>query len=339
MENKLKLGVIPSYTQLSNAITTDRAPASILLAEKRPKDDHQKYYDFSYAAGLLNTGLQAVAGMAIMGLALFGKKKPGKHKIENLFTGKSANVYKMASAALGAGYLVGFPAVTGAGIKAEQPGMVLASLTWASVIPFMLKGMGVRARALLAMGYAPAFAGFANQINNEFGDNKGKTPRKMNMDFLFDKEGYTIEKLKDFAKFCAADQVIAIKTVGTTFKRLFNGDTSMFSTKPSKESMSLGSILILAGAVPKFISGKNINKRGEFIVDILIGAGLFFESLGMMSLANTKEDSRREAMLIGGPMRIIGDFGHENPFLFGMRTLGGSAFEYYWTAMNKEEKK
>ncbi len=359
MPNQFGLGVLPDFSRYGNI--GDFGNEYNKDPQKTEYPLHKNYYDFSYATGLLNTGLQAAAGVIIMGLALFGnKKKTGKHKIENLFEGKSARIFKTASAMLGVGYFIGFPSVTGAGIKSEQPGMVLASAMWLAATPFMIMGkLGTRTRAFLDIAYAPVFAGFANQINNDFGTDKDKKQKKMNLEYLFDRESYlnvlspgqagreTRAKWFDFMKFCVTDQVTAVKTVAKsivdTTKQSFNVLTGkredlpdIFSIKPSKESMSFGSLFILAGTIPKLYLGKKIKGKKEFIADILIGAGFLFESLGMMSLANTKDDSRRIAMLIGGPMRIIGDFRHENPFMYGLRTLGGSSFEYYWTLMNKD---
>ncbi len=368
--SQIKLGVLPDIDQIRAMSDGPRYSAlgsKSLLYEglEKEKKLHDKYYNFSYATGILNTGLQALSGLMIMGLGIFGhkiKNPPKDTKMEKLFVGKSKKLYKIAASVLGAGYFIGFPAVTGAGIKAEQPGMVLASTMWFLASPLMLLGeLGTRARAFLDIAYAPAFTGFANEINNEYGKEKDKKIRKMDLDFLLEKETYKNiftknqkgeeirKRLVDFSKFCMEDQVNALKTAGNgilvTARQSFDMLTGKrdklpdtISTKPSKESMSLGSLFILAGTIPKLIIGKKINGKLETAANIFIGSGFFFESIGMMTLANQKDDSRKEAMMLGGPMRIIGDFNHDNPFMYGLRTLGGSAFEYYWTLMNKDEK-
>jgi len=368
--SQIKLGVLPDIAQLR---PVSGGSPDIALGNKSSAPEQKngkkvfedKFYNFSYATGILNTGLQALSGLLIMGLGIFGKKikNPAKGtKMENLFVGKSEKIYKMASHVLGAGYFIGFPAVTGAGIKSEQPGMVLASTMWFLASPLMLTGkLSTRARAFLDITYAPAFASFANEINNEFGNEKGNKIRKLNMDYMLHKEAYSNvfssgekgrevrKKLGEFIKFCAVDQLVVLKNVGKgisdatkqTFDMLMDKRDKLpdiFSLKPSKESLSLGSLFIIAGTIPKFIKGKKIMGKAEEIANILIGTGFFFESIGMMTLANSKNDSRKAAILAGGPMRIIGDFNHENPFMYGLRTLGGAAFEYYWTLMNKDKR-
>ena len=469
-----------------------------------------KWYNLCYNTGIFNTILQTAAGVALMGIALFGARRKGpfrlqkNEKIQDLYLGKSAKIAMGASAILGAGYFIGGPSVTGAGIKSEQPGTVLSSLIWFAASPFMMKGLSTRLSAILAFGYVPIFISFANEIENRYRNGGSKKERKMNLDFLIEKESYKKflslgekgkeirEKTFAMMKFLVDDQVMLLKAMGKTIKDIVNQTATIFkgdrkdmpdicSTKPSKESMCLGSILLLLGTIPKIIWGsgfgrkkikiadpaikKEINKilkeffdnkkanlqkidfkkefkellRASFgkkkiksaskkvkkeikeilkstgsdktvaikdlknkkeiekilseyfdskknnlkkfdlqrelkefsaanfgkekiklatsgaqkeiekilntnydskkmkVADSLIGAGFLFESIGMISLANQKEDSRRPVVLLGGPLRMIGDFGHENPFLYGLRTLGGASFEYYYTLMNKEK--
>ncbi|HSA06856.1 MAG TPA: hypothetical protein P5556_06730 [Candidatus Gastranaerophilales bacterium] len=368
--NRAGFGVSPNVNDLHNNFLKEIDEKKVSFKESaiekdlaaNPKNNYDKYYDFSYKTGILNTGLQLMSGLILMGLGLLGEKKPGETNIDNVYTGKSKKIYTVASKILGAGYLMGFPSVTAAGIISEQPGTVLSSYLWLAASPLMLKGnLGVRTKAFLDLGYAPTFAGFANEINNSYSEAENKKIRKMDLNYMFnkntylkafssDQEGKEIrKKLSSFAKFCMQDQVNALKTLGVAFKdtigqsiNFFKGERKklpdVLSTKPSKESMSLGSILMIAGSMPKLLKGNKLGKSKLKFADILIGAGLLFESLGMMSLANAKEDSRRAALLIGGPMRIIGDFRHENPFMYGLRTFGGSSFEYYYTLMNKEGK-
>jgi hypothetical protein len=215
-------------------------------------------------------------------------------------------------------------------------------------------------KGLLMLTYAPLFAGFANKIHNEFKAKGEKDVRKMKLDFLFDKKTYinsfksgqdgekSRENLFNIVKFTAQDQVNAFKTgvsaVKDTFKqgidyimRKRKDVPDIFTLQPTKESMSLATSSIVVGALAKVLFAGKLGKWGKRTADFFIGAGLIFDSLGMMTLAKANDDSRKLPMLVGGPMRIIGDFGHENNYLFGLRTLGGAAFEYYYALVNKEK--
>ena len=199
----------------------------------------------------------------------------------------------------------------------------------------------------------------------------------MNLGFLLQRDTYlklfsSDEKgaearnnMSNMAKFVAMDVVYAFKNagkaVGKTIKQTgewISGKREerpdIFTMKPSKDSMSLGAVLIMAGSLPKLILGnklgkikrlenlgknKNINlvKMPIIATDLLIGSGMMFESLGMMNLANAKDDSRKWPVILTTPFRILGDFMQQRPLMKGVRTAAASSYEYYVTLMNKEE--
>ena len=82
------------------------------------------------------------------------------------------------------------------------------------------------------------------------------------------------------------------------------------------------------------------NKSGaaKKAANLLIGTGLLLDAIGMLAIGR-KEKGATKAILLGGvPLRAIGDFAQTNKFMYGLRTIGGSSFEYYFAALNKKEE-
>ncbi|OGI02686.1 MAG: hypothetical protein A2Y25_11085 [Candidatus Melainabacteria bacterium GWF2_37_15] len=394
--NQYKVGVLPTITQFNSSFkgtgNNQAVPSLALISGEKTKSKLDKYCDFGYYTGLTAACLQVVSGLAFMALAIkkggkrflnVGKEiidkkkaingkasaeiipKKGKKLLKELSkTDKILN--RIGTAAWATGCFISVPSLFGSGVKQQQPGLVLNGILWGLIAPFMALNLPTRLLGISNIAYVPAFASFVNQINNESDPNKAKNPRKMNMDFIFDKkawknvlnsgeEGQKVRKnWLDFVKFCGEDQKIAFKTTLTAIKDTttqsvdyFSGKREkapdIFSMKPSKESMSLASILVLAGGLPKIILGKKdmgglLTEKGLKVADHLIGAGMIFDSLGMITLANSKEDSRKPIVLGLTPLRIAGDFRQERMFPLGLRTLGGASIEYYYALMNKDEK-
>jgi len=341
-------------------------PALNITAYKSPEENHSKpkskFLKFAYFTGLAAAALQVTSGIAFMVLSKLG----GKEKLESAkaYKGKAAIFANIAFSTLGLSYLICAPSTLGAGINSKQPGIVLHSI-FAGVLGGAIglltilgrKSLGTRAKGLLSLAYAPLFAGFANKIQN---DTKNKKSRQMNIDFMTNKntylnifklgqEGKDIrKKFLDSFKFTFKDIVNSFKFSGQTFVKTLKQSKNyimgkrkqkpdIFSIKPSKESMYLASVLAILGSIPKVLFGEKLGSKKLKILDVIIGAGFMFDSLGMISLANANNDSRKLPMLIGGPMRITGDFAQENNFFYGLRTLGGSAAEYYYALVNKEK--
>ncbi len=346
------------YTVLNPAIPTSSINNAFIL-DSEEKKSPDKFYKFAFLTGIAAAALQVTSGLAFIALAKLG----GGKKLENAnqYTGKAKTAAKIAFSTLGLSYLICAPSTAGAGINAQQPGIVLHSLVAAALgIVSMVKSVNTRVKGLLTLAYAPLFAGFANKINNEFNSSNGKNSRKMNVDFVADPDYYinffssgrkgqdARQKLVDFIKFSFIDMKDGFISSGNAAKELvvqsknyITGERKerpdIFTIKPTKESMSIASTMAILGSVPKVIMGNKMGNKTGRIADFLIGAGFLFDSLGMMSIAHANDDGRKLPMEIGGPMRVIGDFRQENNFFYGLRTIGGAAFEYYYALMNKEK--
>ena len=360
------------------------APLAVADSVSNNNDKKRKYTDTLVALGYINTAAQAISGLMFTGLAISSLKDGhGWKAVEDtskIYTGNKQKIYQLAMGILSVGYFIGVPAVFGAGVKAEQPGIVTTSVLDGILAGFMLNkkfNNSTRFHGLQNFNYAPSYAGFANKTSNEFNAQDENDIRKMNLGFLLQRDTYlklfsSDEKgaearnnMSNMAKFVAMDVVYAFKNagkaVGKTIKQTgewISGKREerpdIFTMKPSKDSMSLGAVLIMAGSLPKLILGnklgkikrlenlgknKNINlvKMPIIATDLLIGSGMMFESLGMMNLANAKDDSRKWPVILTTPFRILGDFMQQRPLMKGVRTAAASSYEYYVTLMNKEE--
>lgn len=384
----LQVGVLPSianfngsFGKTGNTAASSVSSVSTLSSKHVAKNsESKKKINVPYLFGVTGASLEVTAGLFYIGSYLASKKnwtknmplekvvkplnnmaesvkgrinsKKFKKRIEEWQ--KKDAVKKIADATLAGASLVALPTEVSAAIKSQQPGMFMSSALWATAIPSIFVDLNTRTKGLYSLAYAPSFASFANEINNDFRLDEGDTPRKQKIN---------LKNPVETLKFAIEDQIIAAKTVGKTIKNTYvkgkayllgksDEKPDIFSTKPSKESMSLASTLVILGSLPKIIMGKAIDpvmgmRNGKRAVikrnpvgiasDLVIGSGMIFDSLGMMSLANSKKDSRRTALLLGGPMRIVGDFGQQHDFFYGMRTIGGASCMYYWAGINKEK--
>ena len=110
-----------------------------------------------------------------------------------------------------------------------------------------------------------------------------------------------------------------------------------WTINPTESNSKLASLLLLPGSLLLLVFGRKI-KPVETAANALIGLGLFSEALYMFTLGNAQKGINKPLILAGVPLRAIGDFGQTNPFMLGMRTLGGASFEYYFATLNKEKE-
>lgn len=375
-----KIPDINSYNQHFAGSKQGVPPAISTISTKyiAPYDKKEKQFNIPYILGTIGSSLEVASGLFLIAGAhqKFENVKNNKHLakvlhpmdkvlsfLQNNFKSwhdsiekfKNKNqVVRVGELLLGLGCAVAVPMEMSAAKKSDQPGMMASSALWAAMaLPIMI-GLSTRVKGFYSLAYAPSFAAFANEIHNDFRLDKGEKARKQKIE---------LTKPWQFAKFCAVDITNAAKTsvhtIGKTAVQGWNwfiGNTDktpdIFSTKPSKESMSLASTLVILGALPRIILGKRLdpiykNVNGEVVKQekllekfsgYINGAGMIFDTLGMMSMANTKDDARKPALLLGGPMRILGDFRPGNDKLYGLRTIGGASCMYYWAGIDKEKQ-
>jgi|GEM_PF-3143093 len=339
--------------------------SSVVCTSNESRGTSDKFYKFAFLTGIIATVLQVTSGLAFMALHKLGGSK--KFDTIKQYPVKARPAAAIAFSTLGISYLVCAPSTMGAGVNAQQPGIVLHSVlagalggALGALTLFDRGGVGTRVKGLLSLLYAPLFAGFANKIDTDFYKFDKIQKRKMNVDFTTDPKTYvnifapgnegnsSRKKFLEFIKFCTVDIKNSFVTSGKSIvKTLKQGKDyitrnrkelpDLISMKPTRESMSLACSLAILGSLPKVIMGSKLGGKKAAAADLVIGAGFLFDSLGMMSVAKTNDDVRKLPMMIGGPMRILGDFGQEKNFLYGLRTLGGAAFEYYYALINKEK--
>lgn len=339
--------------------------SSVICTSSREKGTSEKFYKFAFLTGITAAALQVTSGLSFAALWMLGGKK--KFDSARFYKGKAGIAAKMAFSTLGLSYLVCAPSTMGAGVNSKQPGIVLHSVIAGGIgavigaLTLLNRGsVGTRVKGLLSLAYAPLFAGFANKIDTDFKSSADKKGRQMNVDFTTDMNSYVNifslgekgnkvrKNFADFMKFSVIDMKNSFITSGeSVIKVLKQGKDYIFggrkelpdiiSMKPTRESMSLASALAVLGSIPKVIMGSKLNNKACNVADFMIGAGFLFDSLAMMSVANANNDDRKLPMLIGGPMRIVGDFRQESNLFYGLRTVGGAAFEYYYALMNKEK--
>lgn len=364
---KLQLGVLPDINKVSLASGAKAIPA-ISTASANSFDSGKNNQDIDkkskilHLFGVTSALCEVTAGTLFIAnafkkgknsklekkikpikkLVKFLEKKIGHKGIKKSLKSwqRKDTLKKLSDAVLATASLVAIPTEIGAAIKSKQPGMLLSSLIWALSSPSIFTDFNTRNRGLYELGYAPSFASFANEIHNEFCIKDGQQPRKQEVNW---------KNPLSIIKFGIEDQIVAAKTALNSVTKLFvqgkehitgkrEEKPEIFSIKPSKESMSLASTLLILGALPKILLGKRLTGKALSIADTIVGSGMIFDTLGMMSLANAKDDSRKTALLIGGPMRIIGDFRHKDDFFYGLRTIGGASCMYYWAGINKEKR-
>ncbi|MEI8388721.1 MAG: hypothetical protein WCG23_02425 [bacterium] len=256
--------------------------------------------------------------------------------------GKNAN--KLGWISLGFSYLVSIPSIVGASFSVKQPSMLLGSILWAAATPFMMMEKyegSSRLKGFLLLGYAFNYIGLANKIkNDEALKTSGKT---LEYDIKGSKDSLS-KKISQIVKFSLKDHLSlpeSVKNACVQTKeyvlRQRKEVPDFMSLSPTSDNRKITSILLYAGGIPLMIFGKK-NKIVEKAANLMIGSGLFLDAIGMLAIGR-KEKGGTKALLLGGvPLRTVGDFAQTNKLMYGVRTLGGASFEYYFAALNKKEE-
>lgn len=245
---------------------------------------------------------------------------------------------------LGFSYLVSIPSLVGASLTVKQPSMLIGTALWAAASPFMMMKKyedSAKLKGFLMLGYALNYLGLANKIKNDNALKKGEKP--IEYDFKGNKDNLLSKTFKTI-KFSLKDHFSLSESVKNSFKQTkdyISGQRKevpdFISVNPTPDNRKITSILLYAGGIPLMIFG-NKNGAAKKAANLLIGTGLLLDAIGMFAIGR-KEKGATKAVLLGGvPLRAVGDFAQTNKFMYGLRTLGGSSFEYYFAALNKEEE-
>jgi len=221
--------------------------------------------------------------------------------------------------------------------------MLLGSVLWAVASPFMMMKRfndSERLKGFLMLGYAFNYLGLANKIKNDKKDNNGQP---LEFDIKGSKDNL-LNKIFKTVKFSVKDHLSipeAVKNSLRQTKEYISGQRKevpdFMSTNPTSDNRKLTSILLYAGGIPLMIFG-NKNAAAKKAANVLIGTGLLLDAIGMFAIGR-KEKGATKAILLGGvPLRTVGDFAQTNKFMYGLRTLGGSSFEYYFASLNEGEE-
>ena len=271
-------------------------------------------------------------------------KRIGEFADKHAIKGKGINRFGWFM--LSTSWLLSMPSCFGASVKAGQPSMLIGSGLWGISSMLMLRKKYQESAfllGLLTLGNGFMYAGLANKIKNDKELKENEKPRffnfnKINGSNFAEKAGtFVIDVVKDFAELPQA----GIKAVKQSYNYLTGKRKELpeFCTlNPTENNSKLTSLMILPGAITRMTFGKE-NKIADRIASVLVGTGLLFESLYMFTLGNDKKDMDKPIIQSGVPFRIAGDYFQTNPILYGVRTLGGASFEYYYATLNKEDKK
>lgn len=246
---------------------------------------------------------------------------------------------------MGAGWIIGIPSFMNASLNERQASMFSGSLVWLISSPLMLLKKFEDSARLIGfslLGYSLMYAGMANKVKNDGELKKGENPRvfefdKINKNNFFSKSA---EFLKFVKKDLSALPESGIKAVSQGYDYITGKrkePPEFWTIKPTENNSKLASLLLLPGSALLMAFGKE-NKYVEKIANILVGTGLLSEALYMYTLGNAKKGLDKSVILAGVPLRAVGDFAQTNPFMLGMRTLGGASFEYYFATLNKQEE-
>lgn len=277
-----------------------------------------------------------------------------EQKARSNFKEFSALLKKLGWSSLGISYMASVPSCVGASIKEKQPSMLLSSLSWGALSPIMMFDSSINLRGALLVSYALFYSGFANKIKNEYELKEGEKPRTFDLDFLKDKKvwGNAIkskkeaaelgQKLCDMGKFVVQDQVMVLGSTTKSCKQILDkviGNRKelpdFVTTKPSADNRKITSMLSYAGGIPLMMFGGSVEALTP-IANALAGTGMFADAIGMFTIGSAQKNSSKQALLIGIPIRVLGDFAQTNDFMYGLRTLGGASCEYYFTMLNKD---
>jgi hypothetical protein len=319
-------------------------PVNIVDSFQKPvdasKDNFQKKekkINWGYLAGMTSTVGQIIAGTCMMGAVILEKKGKVSQNLIN-------NLKHIGGISLGASFLVGIPSYVGGGLTLKQPGMILGALAWAPAAILMMTKKyqdSVRLKGYLMVGYVLNYLGLANDIKNGNELKKGEARRECDLknskDNLFTKAAKSIKfSLEDNLSLPAAVKR-AYQQTKDYISRKRKEIPDFLSTDPNSDNRKVLSAFLYAGGIPLMIFG-NKNKMIEKFANVMIGTGLLLDTIGIMAIGR-KEKGASKAILIGGaPLRAVGDFNRSNNFMYGLRTLGGAAFEYYFANLNKKEE-
>ena len=246
--------------------------------------------------------------------------------------------------------------IAGMGLKTNQPSALLGGLGVGVCAPLMVVDPSIPLRGALCASLATFFSGFANKIKNDFELKPGEEPREYNLNFLKEAKNWkgaltNKTEAKKFAsnsfdmlKFIAKDQVLLLtsagKAVDQSVKKLFGirKELPEFMTiKPSSEQRRITSMLVYSGGLPLLFFGGNVESI-TMVAEKLIGAGFGLGNIGMFALGYNQKDSTRPALLIGCPLKLIGDFMVTKDYGFGLSQMGSASHNYYIASQNKTKK-
>jgi len=254
---------------------------------------------------------------------------------------KSKNLNQIGWISLGLSYLVSIPSCVGASLAIKQPSMLAGALSWAVTSPFMMMKRfndSERLKGFLMLGYALNYLGLANKIKN---DKNSEKP--LEFEFKGNKDNFA-KKTTNIIKFSLKDHLSIPESVKNSLKQskeyIFGQRKEVpdfISANPTVDNRKITSLLLYAGGIPLMIFG---NKSGAVkkAANLMIGSGLLLDAIGMFAIGR-KEKGATKAILLGGvPLRAVGDFAQTNKFMYGLRTLGGASFEYYFASLNEAEE-
>ncbi|OGH96886.1 MAG: hypothetical protein A2039_00025 [Candidatus Melainabacteria bacterium GWA2_34_9] len=316
--------------------TADNLQKTVNVSKNSPQTQGKKT-NWGYLSGVAATVGQVAAGICMLGAAVLEKK--GK-ACPNLIK----NLNHVGWVSLGLSYLVSIPSCIGASFAVKQPSMLLGSVLWAVASPFMMMKRfndSERLKGFLMLGYAFNYLGLANKIKNDKDQKNGGQP--LEFDIKGSKDNL-LSKIAKTVKFSVKDHFSIPEAVKNSLKqtkeyilRQRKEVPDFMSTNPTSDNRKLTSILLYAGGIPLMIFG-NKNAAAKKAANVLIGTGLLLDAIGMFAIGR-KEKGATKAILLGGvPLRTVGDFAQTNKFMYGLRTLGGSSFEYYFASLNEAEE-
>lgn len=263
---------------------------------------------------------------------------------------------KMGWVSLSVGSVTSGVGIAGMGMKSNQPSILLGGLGVLGCSPLMVIDPSIAMRGALNIALATFFSGFSNKIRNENELKPGEKPREFDLSFLKDKKlwsaafrdkvktGELSDKLLDTAKFIVQDQVLLLttakKAVDQSVKKLFGIRKELpdfMTLKPSSDQRQISSMLVFAGGIPLLVFGGSVESLTP-IANALTGTGFATGNLGMFALGRKQTDSTRPALLIGVPLKLIGDFLQTTDWGFGLSRMGSSSHNYYIAMQNKDKK-
>jgi hypothetical protein len=325
-------GFVLPETKAINIADSFQKPVDASKNNLQKKDNK---INWGYLSGVASTVAQVVSGISLLAAAVINKKSQNASLIKK--------INHIGWVSLGFSYLVSVPSMVGASLAVKQPSMLVGTALWAAASPFMMMKRfndSARLKGFLMLGYSLNYLGLANKIKN---DNKNKEEKSIEFDFKGNKDGL-LKKTSDIIKFSLKDHFSLPEAVKNAFKQTkeyISGQRKelpdFMSINPTSDNRKITSILLYAGGIPLMIFG-NKNKMVEKAANLLIGTGLLLDAIGMFAIGRKEKGATKAILLSGVPLRTVGDFAQTNKFMYGLRTLGGASFEYYFAALNKQEE-